>query len=150
MSYQDLTTGRYSETGRAYSLTMVTDKRIPYFKDFAKARYLINEMRKLHEIELLESSALVLMPDHLHWLLIVNETELSEVVRIFKGKSSFYLKKSFQHNGAFWQRGFYDHALRKEEGLRAAARYIVANPLRAGLVETIGDYPYWDAVWVVD
>lgn len=86
MSYQDLTIGRYSESGRAYSLTMVTDKRIPHFADFAKARYLINEMRVLHETGLLESLAWVLMPDHLHWLLIVNKAELSEVVRIFKGK----------------------------------------------------------------
>lgn len=150
MSYQNLTTGRFSETGRAYSLTMVTDRRIPHFKNFAKARYLINEMRMLHEKELLESLAWVLMPDHLHWLLIVNETQLSEIVRIFKGKSSFDLKKSFHLNGVFWQRGFYDHALRKEEDLRAAARYIVANPLRAGLVDSIADYPHWDAAWVVD
>ncbi len=28
------------------------------------------------------------------------------------------------------------------------ARYVVANPLRAGLVERIGDYPLWDAIWV--
>jgi hypothetical protein len=28
------------------------------------------------------------------------------------------------------------------------ARYIVANPLRAGLVEHLGDYPHWDAVWL--
>jgi hypothetical protein len=28
------------------------------------------------------------------------------------------------------------------------ARYIVANPLRAGLVEHLGDYPLWDAVWL--
>ena len=28
------------------------------------------------------------------------------------------------------------------------ARYVVANPLRAGLVEKLGDYPLWDAVWV--
>jgi hypothetical protein len=24
----------------------------------------------------------------------------------------------------------------------------VANPLRAGLVERLGDYPLWDAIWV--
>ena len=28
------------------------------------------------------------------------------------------------------------------------ARYIVANPLRAGLVTKIGDYPFWNAVWL--
>ncbi|MFV3290267.1 transposase, partial [Pseudomonas sp. NY11955] len=28
------------------------------------------------------------------------------------------------------------------------ARYIVANPIRAGLVSRVGDYPHWDAVWL--
>ena len=32
--------------------------------------------------------------------------------------------------------------------LRVAARYVIANPLRAGLVDEIGKYPYWDAVWL--
>lgn len=47
-----------------------------------------------------------------------------------------------------WQRGFHDRALRQEEDLIATARYVVANPLRAGLVDRIGDYPWWDAVWL--
>jgi hypothetical protein len=25
---------------------------------------------------------------------------------------------------------------------------VVGNPLRAGLVEQLGDYPYWDCVWL--
>jgi len=40
--------------------------------------------------------------------------------------------------------------IRKEEGIRAAARYIVANLLRARLVEHIPDYLHWDAIWLVD
>jgi putative transposase len=47
-----------------------------------------------------------------------------------------------------WQDGYYDRALRKEEDLQQIARYIVANPLRAKLVNKIGDYPLWDAVWL--
>ena len=46
------------------------------------------------------------------------------------------------------QDGYHDHALRQEEDLRAVARYIIANPVRAGLVERIGDYPHWDAAWL--
>ncbi|NJC47919.1 UNVERIFIED_ORG: hypothetical protein GGR78_001170 [Xanthomonas campestris] len=28
------------------------------------------------------------------------------------------------------------------------ARYLIANPLRAELVERVGDYPFWDAIWL--
>ena len=47
-----------------------------------------------------------------------------------------------------WQSGFHDHALRREEDLAQLARYIVANPLRAGLAQRVGDYPHWDAAWL--
>jgi len=150
MVYQNLTKGRVSEIGRAYSLAMVTEGRVPYFNDFVVARCLINEMRRLHDNRQLESLAWVLMPDHLHWLLVLEHDNLSELMRLFKGASSQLINKQLQRQGTFWQRGFYDHAIRKEEDLRVAARYIVGNPLRAGLVETIGDYPHWDAKWVVD
>ena len=47
-----------------------------------------------------------------------------------------------------FQKGFYDHAVRDDEDLRALARYLVANPVRAGLVDRVNDYPHWDAVWL--
>ena len=28
------------------------------------------------------------------------------------------------------------------------ARYVVTNPVRAGLVDNIMEYPHWDAVWM--
>jgi hypothetical protein len=49
--------------------------------------------------------------------------------------------------GAVWQVGFYDRAMRREENLPLAARYIIDNPVRSGLVEHVGDYPLWDSVW---
>lgn len=55
---------------------------------------------------------------------------------------------SLSRQGRLWQPGFHDHAVRREESLEAIARYIVANPLRAGLVKKVGDYPLWDAIWV--
>ncbi|MEG2798132.1 MAG: transposase, partial [Pseudomonas sp.] len=50
--------------------------------------------------------------------------------------------------GTIWQKGYFDRALRREEDLKVMARYIIANPLRAGLVEHIGQYPLWDAIWL--
>jgi REP element-mobilizing transposase RayT len=49
-----------------------------------------------------------------------------------------------------WQKGFHDHALRRDEDVRAVARYMVMNPVLGGIVSRIWDYPLWDAVWVDD
>ena len=47
-----------------------------------------------------------------------------------------------------WQSGYYDHVLRQEEDRLRVTAYLLGNPIRAGLVTRIGDYPFWgSAVW---
>jgi hypothetical protein len=65
----------------------------------------------------------------------------------FKSVSSAMVNR-IRHSGAsVWSAGFHDHALRFEEDLIGVARYVVANPQRAGLVERVDQYPHWNAVW---
>lgn len=93
--------------------------------------------------------AWVLMPDHVHWLLQLGaKDDLSSVVNRLKSASSRRANKILGQKGAIWQKSFHDHALRAEEDVRAIARYIVANPLRAGLVDNVHNYPFWDAIWL--
>ena len=93
--------------------------------------------------------AWVLMPDHVHWLVQVGEEgNLSRVVNRLKSASSRQVHRLMGARGPLWQQGFHDHALRAEEDLRRVARYVLANPLRAGLVQRMGAYPYWNAIWV--
>jgi REP element-mobilizing transposase RayT len=93
--------------------------------------------------------AYVLMPDHFHWLIQLHkDTDITSSVSSVKSVSAHRINKYLGKNTRVWQRGFYDHALRKEEDLIHVARYIVANPLRAGFVKSLSDYSLWDAVWV--
>jgi len=93
--------------------------------------------------------AYVVMPDHLHWLLQINgQRSLSKSVCIIKSNSARQINAMNKSRQKIWQRGYYDRAIRKEDDLVTIARYIVANPLRAGLVESIRDYPPWDAIWL--
>ena len=140
----DLRKGRVSEPGRAYLLTFVTRSREPLFLDFSRGRCLVQELRAVDAQGLSKTLAFVVMPDHCHWLAIPCTVSLSDLVGRVKARSA----KGIARAGGVWQRGFHDHALRREEDLRATARYIIANPLRAGLVSNIGDYPLWDAVWM--
>jgi len=74
--------------------------------------------------------------------------ELHKLMDRFKMVSSKNVHDCFKINGNLWTRSYHDHALRTDEALRDAGRYLVANPIRAGLVNNIGMYPYWDAVWL--
>lgn len=106
-------------------------------------------MRRLHDARLVESLAWVVMPDHLHWLIQLGPLSLPSLMQQFKSRSAIAIRKANPTFASrFWQKGFHDHALHKEEDLLATARYIVANPLRARLTKRLGDYPHWDAKWL--
>lgn len=149
MSYADLLKGRYSEPGREYFITTVIAHRRPLLRDFRTARLLVDGM-KLTESEGDGSwLAWVIMPDHFHGLLRLNEgSSLAVVMNRFKGRTAKSVNQCHGLSGKLWQQGYYDHALRQEEDRLALARYIVSNPLRKGLVKSIGDYPHWDSVWL--
>src|SRR5690606_33354604 len=139
--------GRYSQAGRIYLVTTVTDQRRPLFYSLPLARTVV---RTLYRVFYAETLCYCLMPDHLHWLLQLRENgELSQVVQLVKSVSAHAINRQVKLPlPRVWQPGFDDHALRKEEDVRAVARYVVANPLRAGLVQRIGDYPHWNALWL--
>ena len=140
--------GRHSESGRPYLITAVVHNRQPLFKDFHLGRLLVAEFRKTHELGMVDSLAWVVMPDHFHWLFELQGTTLSQAVGRTKSRSTLTINRARGSKERFWQLGYHDRAVRSDEDLRKIARYIIANPLRAGLVEHIGDYPLWDAAWL--
>ena len=140
--------GRHSELGRAYLLTTTTLGRVGMFADFSLARLLVAEMRRLEEEGRVASMAWVIMPDHLHWLVQLQAGELECLVRRLKSRSARAINAALGRQGSLWQSGYHDRALRREDDLLTVARYIVANPLRAGLARRLGEYPHWDAMWL--
>lgn len=145
---RDLRKGRFSEPGRTYLITTVIEGRRPLFSDWKIGRFLVDELRASEKNGLAQSLAWVVMPDHLHWLVTLQSGGLPSLMRRIKGRSAMSINRALRSQGNIWQKSFYDHALRKDEDVQTVARYIVANPLRAGLVERIGDYPLWDAIWL--
>ncbi|MGH8372393.1 MAG: REP-associated tyrosine transposase [Gammaproteobacteria bacterium] len=146
----NLRKGRVSEPGRAYMLTTVTYGRQPIFTDLYCGRELANAISYHDRTGWSETLAWVAMPDHVHWLLVLGEKgPLEKLMRSFKSYTARVLNVYLQRKGAqCWQSGYHDHAVRKDENLRQLARYIVTNPLRAGIVDEIGRYPFWDAAWL--
>lgn len=138
--------GRASVQNQVYLVTVVTDGRKHHFVDLYCSRLMIRAMMDSKQAK---SLAFVVMPDHVHWLIqLLDEASLSKVLHRVKSVSAYRLNKHLKRRGRFWQSGFHDHAIRNEEDIKVAARYIIANPKRTGLVTKVGDYSHWDAVWV--
>ncbi len=139
---KDLRKGRYSQTGQIYHVTTTTLSRAPIFLNFDSARCLVKILKKSDALQHSCTLAFVIMPDHFHWLFKLNEVvSLNGLMQSVKSSSAHAI------GVAIWQKSYHDHAVRKEEDIHAIARYIVANPVRAGLVKSVGHYPHWDAIW---
>jgi putative transposase len=94
------------------------------------------------------SLAFVAMPDHFHWLMQLTGTQtLQEIVGSLKGRSARRINLVRGISATVWQAGFHDHALRVEEDIENLANYLLLNPVRAGLVADIDEYPHWYSVW---
>ena len=142
--------GRHSEPRRVYHMVTTTWDRRRLFTHLTAGRIVVDAMRHLDNGDATNTLAYVVMPDHAHWLFELGEIiPLARVVESFKSHSARRLNTLTGTGGrSVWQRGYFDHAVRKEEDIQAIARYIVANPLRAGLVRSVRDYPFWDAIWL--
>jgi REP element-mobilizing transposase RayT len=143
-----LRAGRYAEPNRIYLLTTNTLDRKPIFANFSLGRLVVHQFRRAQNVGLAKSLAWVVMPDHFHWLIELENCSLRRLMGETKSLIARDVNLSLNRSGALWQQGFHDRALRREDDLVQMARYVVANPLRAGLVEKLGDYPLWDAIWI--
>jgi len=125
----------------AYSLTLVTGKRLPHFRVAETVESCLEVLQEACSRYCFQCIAYCFMPDHLHLLLVgKEEANLPTLVRHFKQISAFRFK--CRTGVRLWQISYYDHVLRREEHINTVAEYIWNNPVRAGLVESALGYPF--------
>jgi putative transposase len=128
------------EEGQAFSITITTAKRYPWFKIHCElADTSISLILALAQEREAVVFAWCLMPDHIH--LLLQDNNVLDLVRLLKGRLTPEARR-LEPGRTLWQRSFYDHALRKEEALEDVARYIWENPVRAGIAEHASAYPW--------
>jgi putative transposase len=100
--------------------------------------------------------ASVLLPDHFHaiWTLPRGDSDFS--IRWARIKSNFtrlYLEsggdegtstssRKRHSERAIWQRRFWEHTCRDEDDLKRCVDYLHWNPVKHGLVQSVGEYPW--------
>ena len=82
------------------------------------------------------------MPNHAHLLLSGNDSnaDIKNCVERFKQRTGYWLYKNTKN--IRWQKDYYDHILRGNDDLFAQTKYVLNNPVRAGLVNYWKEYPY--------
>jgi len=125
-----------------YFLTFCTDNKHKHFVVREHVDAVLEQILRSASDTGFATVAYCFMPDHVH-LLIEAQSEASDCRQFIKRAkqfSGYYFKQKF--GKALWQRYGFEHVLRDEEATLGVARYILENPVRAGLVARVEDYPF--------
>jgi REP element-mobilizing transposase RayT len=79
----------------------------------------------------------LIMPDHVHALISFPPSEYT-----LRKTVTFWKRWTAREFGIEWQRDFFEHRLRSDESWREKADYILANPVRKGLIKESKKWPY--------
>ena len=125
-----------------YSLTFCTDGRRRVFTDAAAVELVVQQLVRAAREQKFSVIAYCFMPDHLH-LLVEGTSDNSDgrrFIKAFKQYSGYYYSQ--ERHGTLWQRYGFEHVLRDDEVTVEVVKYILGNPIRAGLAATVEEYPF--------
>ncbi len=131
----------YSIAG-AYFITICTHKREHLFGEILAGEMQENRFAQIarsHWLRLpryyanLTTDEFVIMPDHMHGILILQELpktkSIPEIIQGFKTFSAREINRLREQKGIpVWQRNYYEIIIRTETGLDPVRRYIINNP----------------------
>jgi putative transposase len=125
-----------------YFLTFCTDRRRRIFEDPDAVNVAMEQLRRTADERNFAILAYCFMPDHVHLLIegTAEHSDCKQFMTTFKQYSGYYYARRFKSK--LWQRYGYEHVLRDDERTLDVARYVLANPVRAGLCKSLDEYPY--------
>ena len=125
----------------AYFVTSVTQDRVKAFdlNDFGPfvAKALVEIAAQFQ----FEVSAYSVMPDHVHFLVSAKAegADFKGMVKSWKQRTGYAWSR--RRGCKLWQHGYWERVLRDNDNPLSVCRYIIENPVRAGLVSKAVDYP---------
>ncbi|MBS3917547.1 MAG: transposase [Deltaproteobacteria bacterium] len=125
-----------------YLVTTVTLKRKPIFASPDAANIVLEAILFGKKQKWYYLLSFVIMPDHIHFIIIPKGKNISECVKSIKGYSARRINSVLGEKGSIWQSGFYDYILESEEKVLSRMRYIEDNPVRKGMVAYPEDYKF--------
>jgi REP-associated tyrosine transposase len=95
--------------------------------------------RKLGELFLF---GYAVMPTHVHLILYPHNRDLVRIMRNFKSKTGYEIRRARGGHGSFWQERYFDTIIRRVRNFWTKLEYIHRNPVEAGLVKNPEDWPW--------
>lgn len=143
--------------GGSFFFTVVTAERRPLFASREAVDVLRMAFRVVRSRRPFDVDAMVVLPDHLHciWSLPEGDADFATRWRLIKTwftrncdpalrivSNRARSAKREQAQQQLWQHRYWEHALRDEADSARHMDYIHFNPVKHGLVKSVGEWPY--------
>jgi putative transposase len=127
--------------GGTYFFTVVTAERRPLLTGPAAAEILRGAFRIVMAHYPFRIDAIVVLPDHLHTIWTLPEGDSNYPLRWnrIKGRFTEALPAPIR---PVWQNRYWEHRIRSDADFDHHASYIHWNPVKHGLVQAPGEWPY--------
>jgi putative transposase len=121
---------------------MCTHERRPRFTSVGVVNAVLLRFQQCSAQEGVAIFAYCFMPDHVHFLLAGRraDADVGRFVARSKQSAGYWFSQTFR--ARLWQRYSWDRVLREEEETLSVIRYLLANPVRAGIVSHPLHYPF--------
>lgn len=84
-----------------------------------------------------------IMPNHVHVLFTLSPSvKLSTILHSWKSFTAHQANKMLSRTGNFWQREYFDRLIRSGRQFEFSLRYVLNNPVKAGLCQEVGQW-HW-------
>jgi putative transposase len=144
---------RIFNDGHTYFLTVVTYQRNPILIDNIELlRESFRQSKKKHTYYI---DAIVILPEHFHLLITLDSAkDYPKIIASIKSYFSRHCdKKHYAHleqshsrhkqrYKAVWQKKYYEQMIKNEKDFELHLKYVLNNPFKHGLVESVDDWIY--------
>lgn len=103
---------------------------------------MLNQLKNLHDEHKLAIHAFVLMGNHFHLLCHTPQADLDQIMQKFMRRTSFAITRRAKSSNHLWGGRYKWSIIESQTYYYHVYRYIYQNPLRAFIVNHVGDYPY--------
>jgi REP element-mobilizing transposase RayT len=128
--------------GMAYHVMARGNERKNIYRDISDRKKFIQILKEASELYDFKVYAYTLMSNHYHLLIRIDQPNLSQIMKYINGGYAVYFNWKYKRIGHLFHHKFKAVIVEHGPELQNCMRYIHLNPLRAGMIENLDEYPW--------
>ena len=136
------TTRKQSKLNIYHAVLSSVNKQI-IFEEDADCKYFLDSLKKSCLVSTCNVLAYCLMDNHIHLILeMAGNESIGTLIQRIASRFVIRYNQKYERKGHLFQGRFFGEPIETEQYLINAVRYVLQNPVRAGIVSAPGEYPW--------